>query len=188
MSLLIAVTPINVNATENSEEQLISYTVSEELQEENLIKDRERILNEYKAINARIPTYAETKYVKKGVQYINPGSARKVGNQPAGGVRFSTGGGFYWQPSGGPNVSVSLGGSYAGVSVGISIGQRSTSSTGYYCTAPNKTNYFLLYSLPTYKVEIQEVWGRRVNQSDFEYLYTVYPKTFYRVELLAKKV
>ena len=74
------------------------------------------------------------------------------------------------------------------MSVDISIGTKSSSNLGYSVQIPNTTNYFHLYALPEYKVSVYEVWGRRVGQTEFEYLYTVTPKTYYRVSLSARIV
>lgn len=63
--------------------------------------------------------------------------------QNAGGTRFSTGGGFYVNKSGGPTTSFSVSTAWGLVSFSVDIGSASTSNIGgYYVQAPNKTNYF----------------------------------------------
>ncbi len=76
-----------------------------------------------------------------------------AGNQPPNGVRFPTGGGFFWIDNGGPVVSVGV--SFSGIPYhfGVSLGIASTSNTvGYYVSVPNTYDYFKLYIYKTYRV------------------------------------
>lgn len=85
-------------------------------------------------------------------------SQRKVfagfaGNQPPGGNRFATGGGFYWSDNGGPSASVNVGltgwdGIWKLVSVSVTLGN--SSSSGKFVTVPNTVDYFKLYIEKTY--------------------------------------
>lgn len=73
-----------------------------------------------------------------------------AGNQPSGGNRFATGGGFYYSDSGGPTVSLSIAfaSPYGTMSVGASLGNVST--TGKFVTVPDTVNYYKLYVEKTY--------------------------------------
>lgn len=163
------------------------YFVSENEMNENLEMDRENIISELSNKKGTcIPEYVEYDYKIIGTEY--PTASGWAGNCPVGGVKFLTGGAFYWEESGGDNISVSLGASYGGASVGISLGKRSTDKTGYICKVPSTTAFYRLWSKPKYKVVPQKVYGRAPGSTIFEYLYTIYPKTLYSVELAAKKV
>lgn len=63
--------------------------------------------------------------------------------QLPGGTRFSSGGGFIVNKSGGPKVSFSVGTSWGIVSFGVSVGNASKNNvSGHLVEVPNKTNYF----------------------------------------------
>ncbi|MBO0588384.1 MULTISPECIES: hypothetical protein [unclassified Sporosarcina] len=76
-----------------------------------------------------------------------------AGNQPSGGVRFPTLGGFYHSDSGGPTVSlnVSFPPPYSSLSMSVPLG--SSASSGYFVNAPNKTDYFKLSVIKNYSIQ-----------------------------------
>ena len=114
--------------------------------------------------------------------------AGACGNQPSNGVRFPSGGGMYYNPSGGPAVSfsASINGTVIPLSVGIGI--SSSSSIGYYAEAPDKTNFYKLYARKL--VTVQHVKTYRTNrQTGLETLYMeTYPTTVSGFEFYLKKV
>ena len=81
------------------------------------------------------------------------------GGQPAGGNRFSTGGGLYVNTSGGDSISVGLGVSWGVVSVSASVGIASKNSSvgGVFLTAPNRNDYFKAKIDKTYKVQYKKI-------------------------------
>lgn len=63
--------------------------------------------------------------------------------QNVGGTRFSTGGGFYVNKTGGPTATFSVSVAWGLVGFSVDVGSVATNNIGgYYLPAPNKTNYF----------------------------------------------
>ena len=73
-----------------------------------------------------------------------------AGNQPKGGNRFATGGGFYFQDNGGPSISISISYPlpYGNMTVGVSLGK--SASSGKFVTVPDTIHYYKLYVEKTY--------------------------------------
>lgn len=110
------------------------------------------------------------------------------GKQPQGGTKFKSGGGMYYDPDGGPNVSYSV--SFAGVKVPLSIGIgiSSPTSVGYFADAPDTTHFFKLYARKNMKVQ-KVVTYRKNRKTGEETVYmTTYPDTTYQFEFYLKQV
>lgn len=80
-----------------------------------------------------------------------------AGNQPSGGSKFSTGGGFYWADKGGPTISASVnfGVGFQDIySFSVSLGIATDNGTfGYFVEVPNTRDHFKLYITKTYRVQ-----------------------------------
>lgn len=180
--MLAVIKPQNVLATtEGASGPVNTYTevYSEEEVENEIDKDIQRILLEKSKASSTenslfsVPEYDRYDHVK--IESKNVSGEGYAGNQPAGGMRFPTGGGFYWSNSGGPSVSPSISFGNQVVSIGISLGNRATSG-GYFVTAPNKTNYFKLRTRKTYRVTKTAVYGYYTGTNTRKFLYYIYPK------------
>lgn len=171
--------------TKPNETTIYQEYIDESVMDEDIQKQIEDSISEYKKSHsvARIPDYVSYEYVEESP--INKTASGYAGNQPAGGTRFATGGSFYWSPNGGPTVNVSLGASYAGVSIAISLGTVST--TGYVCNVPNTKDYFKLKVTRTDRVVPTKVYGKTASGTK-EFLYRLYPHTLYSRVLSAVKV
>ena len=110
------------------------------------------------------------------------------GKQPAGGVRFPSGGGMYYDPSGGPSVSysVSFGGASMPLSVGIGI--STTSSIKYEATAPDKIHFFKLYARKHMKVQKVVTYKKNKRTGEEKVFSVAYPATEERFESYLKQV
>lgn len=86
--------------------------------------------------------------------------------QPSGGTKFTNGGGFYVNTSGGSNVNVSFSVSWGAISLGVA--PRSVGGNGIYISAPTKTKY--------YKTKIDKKFkSKRVKVDVYEYGAYNYP-------------
>ena len=94
-----------------------------------------------------------------------------AGNQLPGGYQFSTGGGFYYSPAGGPTVSgsitVSLPAPYNVCSFSINLGN--TGSFGTFVKVPSTVGYYKLYVVKTMKVVPYKVFRARVGTNNWQY-------------------
>ncbi|PKH10316.1 hypothetical protein [Planomicrobium sp. MB-3u-38] len=162
-SLLYISSPVLADSTEELENEIVVFEKSEEdieieskLQEKQIIQDliRNQPLTDG-GVPGGITTLNDVSSYK--TEYGTPVTKSVygfAGNQPYGGIRFTTGGGFSWANSGGPSttLNVSFPTPYASLSVAIPLGNRSTSVTGYFVKAPNTTDYFKLHVSKKYKV------------------------------------
>lgn len=178
---------------EDGTEVLIdSYEVPENLQEEELQQNIEEIMETKMPTSSdeqisvfAVPQYSKYEYVKGATTVVY--ASGYAGNQPTGGTRFKTGGGFYWSSSGGPSTSVSFSiGAYGG-SVGISFGTVS-SSNGTFVNVPNKTNYFKLKVKEGKKITKTAVYGYPLNGGSKKFLYYIYPSSLYNRDVYAVKI
>lgn len=94
-----------------------------------------------------------------------------AGNQLPGGYQFSTGGGFYYSPAGGPTVSgsitVSLPAPFNVCSFSINLG--TTGSFGTRINVPSTTGYYKLYVVQTMKVVPYKVLRARVGTNNWQF-------------------
>ena len=115
-----------------------------------------------------------------------------AGNQPSGGVKFPTGGGFYHSDSGGPTatINVSFPEPYAFFSLSVPLGNSSTS--GYFVNAPNKTDYFKLSVIKTYSIQPYVTYQKTYDYNSHTYYWKVitknHTKTHVSSTVYAKKV
>lgn len=181
------ISPIDIIAqnTDNDGDEIIIFELSEDEIETAMNEQIEQLL-------AQIPqTFSETywKYDYETVATQSKTAKGYAGGQPSGGVQFPSGGGFYYVPEGGPTVSLSFGASFEGFSLGVSIGSASSSFTGTFATAPNKTDYFKLYAEKTITVEKVAVYGYPQSpQAPRVFLYYMYPTVNTKWSAYAKKV
>lgn len=179
------VNPLVALATEEKDAEIVdiyTHTYSEEEVDNGINADIERILSgkikshfsEYTPYS--VPQYERYEYVKIESKYIS--GEGYAGNQSTKGMRFPTGGGFYWSKAGGPTVSPSISFGNEVVSMSVSLG-TSEASSGYFVTAPNKTSYFKLRSRKTYLVTKTAVYAYPVGSSTRKFLYYIYPKSLY---------
>lgn len=183
--LMVFTVIVPVSAQESNDTYI--YYLSENEVEANLNEDFENIIESLSSTkSARIPEYSSYKYEEQTPVYRSVSGW--AGNCPVGGVQYPKGGMIYWNPNGGPSVSVSLGVSYGNVSIGLSLGVRSDSTTAYLTEVPAGNNYYRLWVEPTYKIVPTKVYGKKVGSSSYTYLYTIYPKSIFRAIVDAKKV
>lgn len=169
---------------EESTDYSVTFALSEEEIKENIVESRNSIMSK-KTGSMRIPEYSTYKYVEKPAVYKTiKGWAN---GSPEGGVRNEYGGIFYWEPEGNINESVSLGISYAGVSVSLSYGSVTSKATIFFTNVP-AGGFYRLCAEPTYKIIPTEVYGKSISTGQYEYLYTIAPKSFFDVNLVPKKV
>lgn len=85
-----------------------------------------------------------------------------AGNQNTG-VRFPTGGGFYFSDSGGPSVLLNIGfpEPYSLFSLSVPLG--TTSQSGLYVSAPNTTDYFKLSVIKDLSVQPYITYKRSID-------------------------
>lgn len=104
------------------------------------------------------PTY-KNQYGKK-VKKTFGGFA---GNQPPGGSKFPTGGGFYFSDSGGPSATlrIAFNAPFGTMSVSVPLGKSSTG--GKFVSVPDKTHYFKLYVAKTYDCVPYITWKTDAN-------------------------
>lgn len=165
----------------------ITETLSEEEQNNNIQQQIQAQINAEIQKNSMLRSPTWVNYSYKTVETKYPVVKGYAGGQPVGGSKFSTGGGFSWNSSGGPNVSVGVG--WGGVSVAANLGKASKSTVGYSVAAPNKTNYFKLHVAKKYKVQKVAVYACPYGQPNKpQFQYYSYPKTFYSQDLSAKKI
>lgn len=93
-----------------------------------------------------------------------------AGNQPKGGSRFPSGGGFYYGDSGGPSVAVSV----YGVSVSIPLGQ--VKSSGIYVAVPDKTHYYKLYVSKRVKIRTYTTYRKTYDYKSKKYVWKKYTR------------
>lgn len=185
VAFVMAITFITPIQAQESEIQ--TYYLSQEEIEKNLQDDLENIMASLNSSSVnRIPEYDSYRYEEQ--DSVDISASGWAGNTPPGGICYPDGGLFYWNPNGGPNVSVSLGASYHGVSIGISLGVQASNTTAYLCNVPAGNSFYRLWVKPTYRVVPTKVYGRRIGTSNYVYLYTIYPKTLYDYVIQAKKV
>lgn len=111
--------------------------------------------------------------------------------QPAGGTRFTSGGSFYWNPSGGTKTTASVGVSFGGViSVSISFGSVTATNIGYALDVPDTTNYYKLYVKKVLQVkkyiiyEYDSVTDEQIGVYGTTYSYSDYNYTLYAVKVV----
>lgn len=164
----------------------ITYQVSEEEIERNLQAQVDAYINSIVAPQSdRDYTYhtetVETKYVS-GSGY--------AGNQPTNGVRFRTGGSFFWAESGGPTLdaSVTFSDPFQMVSVTIDLGVKSSSSTGYVVDVPTKDAFYKLHVSKVMRVDKSVTYQTSLITGETRVYMTLYPKTMYSYTLSAVQV
>ncbi|MEG0076550.1 hypothetical protein [Anaerorhabdus sp.] len=129
------------------------------------------------------PTYETVYGTTQRVDYTG-----KCGNQNLpGGRQFPTGGGFYFSDQGGPTLSVSVGFPAPYNLIGFSVSFGNSSTSGIFVNAPNKVDYFLLYSKMTYDVKPYVVYETDSFGNKKVYSRNVV-KTLYRSSAYAQKV
>lgn len=121
--------------------------------------------------------YGTTRYITLGGY---------AGNQYAGGTRFPTGGGFYFQDYGGPDVSASVnfGSGFFSGSISVSLG--TASSTGKFVTVPSTSYYYKLYVSKVVKAQPYTVY-QKVN-GYWQVYYQGYSQSTYSVSAYAARV
>lgn len=95
-----------------------------------------------------------------------------AGNQSApGGYRFETGGGFYYEDSGGPDASTSINLTlpkpWDVISVSANLGIRSSGVKGVLVEVPNTTDYFKLYITKVLKIRPYIVYEAPIGTEDW---------------------
>ena len=152
---LFSISPISLRANElerntvESDHEIVIENV-DELSDAEIDRIMKKETEKY--LERVVPGYADEKKVRARPTYETVyGTAKTVtiggyaGNQPAGGRRFNTGGGFWFSDSGGPTASlnVSFPAPYDLISVSVTLG--SVGSSGVFVLAPDSTHYFKLY-------------------------------------------
>lgn len=152
---LFSISPISLRANElerntvESDHEIVIENV-DELSDAEIDRIMKKETEKY--LERVVPGYADEKKVRARPTYETVyGTAKTVtiggyaGNQPAGGRRFNTGGGFWFSDSGGPTASlnVSFPAPYDLISVSVTLG--SVGSSGVFVLAPDTTHYFKLY-------------------------------------------
>ena len=159
-----------------------SYQVPEEEQGKILQRNIETIMLK-KSLTREVPQYSSYDYVPIATKYAT--GAGYAGNRSISGTRFPTGGGFFWSGSGGPSVSASVSFGITPISIGISLGN--SSSSGKFVTVPNTTNYFKLRVQKTNKVVQTAVYGYPITGGNRVFLYYIYPSTLYSESAWAER-
>ena len=178
---------ISTNATVEDE---YTYIVPESIRIEDIqrqVNEQIAMLEGSSARGSRDYTYY-TEYVETKYETFS-GFA---GNQPSGGTRFETGGGFHWKDAGGP--SVSLGVSFSvpakvvdiSVSLGISVGEGE--ELAYDVDVPNTTDYFKLHVSKTMEIKQANIYQQSISTGETSLYMTMYPSTLYRQSVGARKV
>lgn len=208
--LFFSVTPMNITATETDYSKYIQevYETSdgieiilslseEEVQE--LSRDEldeihrvatENFISENLQLTSGIELYSRPTYYNEYGEAQRKVFAGYAGNQPSGGNRFSTGGGFYYSDNGGPSVSIGvglagLGGLFEYISVSVTLGNSTTS--GKFVTVPNTVDYFKLYIEKTYDCKPYITYYTNSSGETSIYFKGV-SKILYSINQYAKKV
>ena len=153
----------------------VTYQVPEEEIEQNLQAQVDEYISRLVSTKSdRDYTYhsetVETKYVS-GSGY--------AGNQPANGVRFTTGGSFFWAETGGPTLdaSVTFSDPLQIVSVTIDLGVKSNSSTGYIVNVPSTDAFYKLHVYKVMRVDKYVTYQTSLITGETREYMTLYPKT-----------
>jgi hypothetical protein len=124
------------------------------------------------------PFYGESEVstVKKTEYYTK---TTTPSGQPAGGVRFGTGGGFYVNTSGGYNVSFTIGSSWGPIDYSVSVGYASTGNIGgYFVKAPSTAYYYKAKIDKT--IRLRHVLVDHYQYGQYQYSYWTTWKDVYR--------
>lgn len=164
----------------------VTYQVPEEEIERNLQAQVDAYISSITSTQSdRDYTYhsetVETKYV--------PGSGY-AGGQPTNGVRFTTGGSFFWAETGGPTLdaSVTFSDPLQMVSVTIDLGVKSGSATGYIVDVPASDAFYKLHVYKVMRVDKYVTYQTSLITGETRVYMTLYPKTMHSYTLSAVQV
>lgn len=164
----------------------LHYEVPEAIVEQDLKQQADELIAN-SAGKTRAPEYVNI--TSKVVETKHVSGGGYAGNQPSGGTRFRTKGGFYWSDNGGPTISI--GGGFAGFSFSFGLGNVSgTGSSGYITYAPNTKQYFKLYVRKHYKTQKLAIYGHPYGHQNGpkQFLYYGYTRAFTSYDTYAKAV
>ncbi len=99
------------------------------------------------------------------------------GNQPANGIKFNTGGSFFWAETGGPtlNASVTFSDPFQMVSVTVDLGLKSESFTGCSINVPSTDAYYKLYVTKKMRVDKYVTYQTSLITGETRVYMTTYP-------------
>lgn len=164
----------------------LHYEVPEAIVEQDLKQQADELIANSTG-KTRAPEYVNI--TSKVVETKHVSGGGYAGNQPSGGTRFRTKGGFYWSDNGGPTISI--GGGFAGFSFSFGLGNVSgTGSSGYITYAPNTKQYFKLYVRKHYKTQKLAIYGHPYGHQNGpkQFLYYGYTRAFTSYDTYAKAV
>lgn len=183
--LMLFLPMTTVSAAYENHEEIIPQEIRD-ADIENQINEALNNLNKMNTLSDRDYYYTtevvETKYKTVG------GFA---GGQLPGGNRFQTGGGFYWDESGGPSISgsVSFSQPYKQVDFSVDLGIAFDNPThGKFVSVPNTYQYFKLYIEKTMEIKKVNVYRQKYTGGTKELWDTMYPVTLYSQNQYAKSV
>lgn len=180
---------------QETEEGIEIYFPNINISEINLTQDQLNYIHDY-ALTLYSQDQVSLFHSTKGRKIHRVQSGKSVrrtigglaGNQPPGGNRFGSGGGFYHADKGGPvlPVSISFPQPYNFLSVTVSLGVSSTS--GKFVTVPDTVNYYKLYVEKTYDFRPYVVWEIDVATGKKTKYASGITKILYNINQYAKKV
>lgn len=164
----------------------LHYEVLEAIVEQELKQQADELITNSTG-KTRTPGYVNITSKVIGTKHVSGGGY--AGNQPSGGTRFHTKGGFYWSNNGGPTISI--GGGFAGFSFSFGLGNVSSKgSSGYITYAPNTKQYFKLYVRKNFKTQKLAIYGHPYGHQNGpkQFLYYGYTSAFTSYDAYAKAV
>lgn len=164
--------------------------IPKEVRDADIEKQINEIINELKKEDSIKPNAGDHIYTTKVVAKKYKTVGGYAGNQPAGGSRFGTGGGFFYVDSGGPSASGSVQFSvpYKLLSFSVALGVSSSNTSGIFIKAPNTYQYFKLYVSKTMEIRQVNLY-KQINKNSPKVLVSIsYPVTLYSRNSYARAV
>lgn len=156
--LLVGLFPMTASAQKESQSEVVTYNLPNEIIEKNFKKQIEEHLQGLNKLKDRSYYSSETVAIKTGMS-----SYGDAGGQPRDGYEFPNGGSIAWKDGSGPSldVSVSVGGDY--VSFGVSLGEASRSGVAHVNVDVPGPGWFKLRVARRYEVRKVHIYKHHTN-------------------------
>ncbi|GFN37101.1 hypothetical protein [Tepidimicrobium xylanilyticum] len=145
--LLIGLSPATVNAQKDTQNEVITYNLPDEVIEENFKKQIDEYLQNLITLTDRSYYSTETVAIKNGMS-----SYGDAGGQPRDGYEFPYGGSFAWKDGSGPSLDVSVTIEKERVSFTVNLGEASTSGVAHVNVNVPGPGWYKLRTARSYQV------------------------------------
>jgi len=135
-----------------------------------------------------------SEYKRKELKKVVKNFSGYPGDQPRDGVRFSTGGSFFYTKNGGPmcSLDVALGNPIGSVGISVSLGRRSKYQTDYSCNVSDTKHNYKLYVRKTYEfkpyVIYHKDYNERLGKNEWKVQTKGYSKVCTQIKLTPRRV